>query len=387
MEFKVSENKAIKDYHYLRFLYEATHQKAFCSAYPLEIAIEVSSTCNARCVHCSSSRSKRKRTLMSMETFQRVIDEIKFFRPYVMYHLQAEPTVNKDLAQMIRIVHQAGLEDLLVTNGILLTKDKAKAYIDAGLDYVIFSMTGSSRAGYQRVYQVDKFEAVLRNLLDFLEERHRSGRKIRVRTVFVDTPSTAHEKEKYKRMLSLIPIDCPSLSPMFNFFGDNKEGAIDLYQKDPKDIPVCKIPWKYFSVTANGDVRACNFDNYDRYLLGNIKDKPLMEYWNCQAMQDFRQALIDKNFRHNEKNGDMCSKCNEMFFNIKKDHICTAQWPYDFREEAEKYFQKGSSHLFEVMPPEEYQRKYQYLQEHKEEWLAAMLANDTSPREAARETV
>jgi len=277
---------------------------------------------------------------------------------------------------MIKIVHDAGLEDLLVTNGILLTREKARSFIEAGLDYIVFSMSAASRQGYKKIYGVDKFETVIRNLIGFIEERDKSQRQIRVRTVFVDTPDTEAEKEKYLKLLSQIPVDNPSVSPMFNFFGDNKAEAVDLNLMKKEDIPICKIPWKYFSITSNGDIRACMFDVYDRYILGNLDDQKMMTCWNSQRMQDFRQALIDKDFKRNEAKGDLCSKCNQMFMNIKKDHICTSQWPHDFSNEAVKYFEKGSSHLFETMPQEEYSKKMNYLSEHKEEWIKEVLGKE-----------
>lgn len=372
-------NKVLKDYHYLHFLYEATHQKPVCASPPLEICIEASSFCNARCIHCSSWRSKRKRNFMTLDMFKQIIDQVKIFKPYIAYHLQGEPTLNKDLDKMIGYVKEAQLEDRLVTNGVLLTREKIKKFIKAGLDQVVFSVSAASAQGYKNIYRIDKLEVVLRNLIDFIEERHNTRREIRIRTVFVETPETIHEKNKYLKMFSLIPVDHPSVSPMFNFYGDNTSARVDTKMLRAKDLPVCKIPWKYFSVTAEGKVRACIFDVYDRYILGNIEQMDLNQFWNCQRMQEFRQSLLKRRFDLNEKDGDLCSKCNQMFMNVKKDQTCTSQWPHNFEEEAAKYFAAGSSHLFETMTLSEYNRKFKYLSENKEDWIELVLRNDTSP--------
>ena len=374
---------ARKEFFYLQCIYEATHRQPFCASPPIQVCIETSSRCNLRCTHCAHQTMERKQGNIPLELFKKVIDEVAFYQPYIDFHLHGEPLFNKHLTEMVAYTKKHNLQNRLVTNVTLLTRDMSRRLLEAGLDYICLSLSGATKKTYEAIHRNAIFEKTLGNLLDFLETERDMDRYIRTRTVFVEEEHTAHEKERYLAMLGRLPIDHVSVSPMFNFFGLNEEKNLDDQHRLPREQwPVCTIPWKWLGIGSNGEIRACMFDYEHRYVIGDAWRDNVMDAWNSEAMQAYRNALLDRDYRDIERKGPLCSECNEIW--QMDEHGCTSQWPQDFGSEMEKAMSKGTR-LFES-DQDRLETKFQYLQEHREEWLAEML-QEVEGREMAQPLV
>ncbi|BBD72538.1 GTP 3',8-cyclase MoaA [Sulfodiicoccus acidiphilus] len=80
-----------------------------------------------------------------------------------------EPTLRRDLLDVISAIKSTGVEDLsMTTNGVLLAK-LARKLKDAGLDRVNVSLHAISRDGFRRVTGVDAFNTVLGGVRAALE--------------------------------------------------------------------------------------------------------------------------------------------------------------------------------------------------------------------------
>ena len=66
----------------------------------------------------------------------------------MQFYFQGEPLLNKDLPQMIREAHEAGLYTIVSTNAQALTPQMAEALVQAGLDRIIISMDGLTEETY-----------------------------------------------------------------------------------------------------------------------------------------------------------------------------------------------------------------------------------------------
>jgi len=88
---------------------------AYSSLKPRDYAVEVSGICNLHCISCPRGgrrASKRSPTMMSLETFQKVISKIRREDPFVgniQLYQWGEPTLNKDLPTMIRYARENGI--------------------------------------------------------------------------------------------------------------------------------------------------------------------------------------------------------------------------------------------------------------------------------------
>ena len=142
---------------------------------PLFVSVEPSAVCQLRCPACPvglAFGNKCAEVYMSMDLWERVLAEIKGTAFVVQFYFQGEPLLNKDLPQMIKEAHEAGLYTIVSTNAQAMTPDLAKALVAAGLDRIIISMDGLTQETYE-AYRVggslDQCKAALRWLQEAKE--------------------------------------------------------------------------------------------------------------------------------------------------------------------------------------------------------------------------
>jgi molybdenum cofactor biosynthesis enzyme MoaA len=97
--------------------------------------IEVNQSCNLSCHGCYKDKFDLYKPL---GTIQEEVDFIASKRNLAAVTLSGgEPTLYKELPNVISYIMGKGLRPLLLTNGSLLTKEKLHAYKEAGLSRVI----------------------------------------------------------------------------------------------------------------------------------------------------------------------------------------------------------------------------------------------------------
>jgi len=121
----------------------------------------------------------RKRGLMKLEIFKKIIDDFKNLRdkPAMYFNFSGEPTLNPALPDFVAYAHEHGHDTFLSTNATRLPEDMAERLITAGLGRVYLCMDGFSKEA-QESYRVNSnFEEVKANIEAFLETRQRLGAK------------------------------------------------------------------------------------------------------------------------------------------------------------------------------------------------------------------
>lgn len=102
---------------------------------PNWVNIEVTKRCNARCNHCSYWEEKIPPTELSDYS-----EIVKAFRPVALSLSGGEPMIRKDLADVVRkfrpYCHYVGV----VTNGTLLTEERAEDLFNAGVNQLSVSL-------------------------------------------------------------------------------------------------------------------------------------------------------------------------------------------------------------------------------------------------------
>jgi len=114
---------------------------------------------------------------MSAETFARVLEGIRSFRPTpsVLFGGYGEPLAHPQIFEMVLQARRAGAQVELITNGILLSKAAAQNLIDAGLDRLWVSLDGATPASYADVRLGAALPDVTANLKQLQELRSSLG--------------------------------------------------------------------------------------------------------------------------------------------------------------------------------------------------------------------
>jgi MoaA/NifB/PqqE/SkfB family radical SAM enzyme len=147
--------------------------------------IESSLECNLECVMCPWNGLRPQEATMTWETFSRLIHYFELAESVDLTG-GGEPLKNPRLVDMVQAAHQAGCEVGFSTNGVRLTPQMAERLVDAGLDWVSFSVDAASAELYERIRYGAKFAMITEHIAALREIKRRRGiEKPRVMMVMV----------------------------------------------------------------------------------------------------------------------------------------------------------------------------------------------------------
>ncbi len=134
------------------------------------VDVELTNRCNARCVMCP--RDKTPETgLMEKTTFRKIVARCAEYGRVetLVFCGLGEPLLHSRIVDFVGMAADAGLRPTIVTNGSLLTRDRAQALVNAGLRSVTISLGGFTRETYEHVHRGLKFREVCENVTNFIE--------------------------------------------------------------------------------------------------------------------------------------------------------------------------------------------------------------------------
>lgn len=112
--------------------------------------LTVNRSCNLRCGWCYAKESDFTAEEMTLEVAKGAIEIYNGLRIKNVMLIGGEPTIHPQLLDIVRLIHQAELNPLLVTNGIRFSDANfAKAATAAGLSRAIVSLKGADENQYQ----------------------------------------------------------------------------------------------------------------------------------------------------------------------------------------------------------------------------------------------
>lgn len=293
------------------------HMEQLLAWRPVALALETVTICNSRCVFCAYRKIPRPKTIMSMALFQKICQEyaemgggLLGFNP-----LMSDPLVDPlfyDRLQWIVSQHHE-ITPHLFTNLIALSRfsDAQVLFMLRHLDYIDVSLGGVSRADYQVMFGVDRFEQVQENLdrlarlNDTLRWRCRVTLHFRTHkeSDVRDSPDVAALQARGFKVADIIngfsdwggvlkPSDLPAGCFLAHF--DNSQKRI-----------ACVAPSIFLSILADGRVAACScMDAKEEHILGNVSNQTLEAVWQGEAMHHFRRSFQENRIP------EMCRHCS-----------------------------------------------------------------------------
>lgn len=269
--------------------------------------------CNARCVFCPMGREENQiKGRMDSATFEKIVEEavknnVKVLSPY----LQNDPLVDRNLHEHVQIIRsirgrRSYPKTKIITNGGLLTEERAYALIKAGLEYIVFSVHGVDKQIYDNIMQGPKFETVIQNIDTFLRIKQELGVKnphIEVWAVLTkdvedqlaDTKAFWHERDVTFKGRQLDNRANPEIIDASEFASDDIEWKFAYY---------CTIPYWRAWILWNGDMVLCCVDWERTAVFGNIHQNSIKEIWNGEKYRDYRLRMKNRDLA-----GTLCEHC------------------------------------------------------------------------------
>jgi MoaA/NifB/PqqE/SkfB family radical SAM enzyme len=286
---------------------------AFTPKFPQIIQIQTQYGCNARCIFCPMGRERNPLSgRMDDETFSRIVEEavkngVKVLSPY----LQNEPLVDRQLHERIRIIREIrGRLPLpktkIITNGGLLTEERATDLIESGLEYIVFSVHGVERDVYDKTMRGPRFETVIENIDRFLriKEKLRTKRPaVEIWAVMTADMESQLAKARAFWAKKGIRFKTRALDNRANpEIVDTKSiaGEQELWAK----THYCAIPFWRAWILCNGDLVLCCVDWERTTVFGNIHQQSIKEIWNGSVYEAYRNRM-----RQRDLACTLCENC------------------------------------------------------------------------------
>lgn len=287
--------------------------------FPKFIQLETVSGCNARCTMCSVDSWTRSRSVLPEPLFQRLVDEIGSRADWVeqvTLQMGGEPLLDRKLEQHVAELKRVGVRSVaFTTNASLLTEERARGLLDAGIDAVDFSLDGATRQTFETIRVNLSYEAVRGNVLRFLALREEMGKRVAVRVRMVVQEANAHEFDRFVEdwRPRLGPQD-RVLGRFLNWWVTWKQdlagvpGRLLRADRDAVDLNSlpCLAPFSTLIVLSDGRVPLCCLDYNADTQMGNLLDSGIAEVWRSPAFQ----AVRLKHLAHGRNAMAFCRDCH-----------------------------------------------------------------------------
>ncbi len=310
--------------------------------------IELTTRCPLQCKMCIRSESAAWQYQdMALEDFKKILPYLRDVETVVLEGW-GESLLHKDLSQCIRLVKKEGSRVGFVTSGMGLTRERVSELIEAGLDFVGFSIAGTTPKTHDAIRVNSHLPDVLEAIHLFQEEkkRQRLPRPHR-HLIFLMLKDNIHEVPSvpsFTKEAGLEEVILINICHTINLWQETQrvfvwENVKSQYEKIVEqaevnarklnirfkkpgltafNVPVCaENPLRNLYLSAEGEISPCVYlypplpspfrrifceKEYrtQKVSFGNIFREPFAAIWNSNNYREFRNRFIEREKEYKE---------------------------------------------------------------------------------------
>jgi len=329
----------------------------------LDIKLYLTRRCNLRCIMCTAwAEEGDGRGELSTEEVMRIVAEAK---PLGLANLKlfgGEPMLRRDLEAIVEHAAGLGIRCTLITNGTLLTWQRAHSLLQAGLAQLDLSLDAGDPALHdhirgvpgtwlravhglqwlQEVTQTLDRRMVIRvntvvmrqnyqgvpKLVSFLSDLHvheivlnpvvaqrENQRAAAPQYLLSREEILQYNDEIVPRVLESAAAYKLSQDRDFLYLYGASEQDVENAQQgryvDRLQVRCCFKPWYYMVVRENGDVVGCNTVKHPLARIGNVREMSVDRIWHSETYRAFRARCHPPQFAE-------CGRCCYHFALVNK---------------------------------------------------------------------
>ncbi|MCY6960001.1 radical SAM/SPASM domain-containing protein [Clostridium brassicae] len=279
-----------------------------------KLYIEITNVCNLACKFCP--QTKRKPEFMKVETFSKILDEIKPHGEYIYFHVKGEPLLHPEIDKFLDLSYKKGFKVNITTNGTLISKVKDKIIMKPALRQVNFSL--HSFDGNEKSENKDEY---IDNILSFVNEANKkTDILVSLRLWNLDKNNILNLQKKrnhelleiiekefnldYKIEEKILPGRGIKLSDKVYLNQDHEFKWPDLKEEEDDGKGFCYGLRNQIAILVDGTVVPCCLDGEGILNLGNINENHFSE-----IIESNRANNIFNGFSKREAVEELCRKC------------------------------------------------------------------------------
>jgi len=286
----------------------------YVSKFPIHLDIETSALCNMQCPMCFTVTDdfKRKvdRGFMDFSLFKRIIDEAARYKLYsIRISHRGEPFINPEIVDFISYAKKAGVKEVSSLSNILaLTPELFEKSMKAGLDWLTISFDGMGET-YEKIRRPAVFEESVQKIKEYkrIKEAAKSSKPvIKIQSVW---PAIKDCAQEYIELFDPY-VDAIASNPLIDYLHNDELANIEYWGEFD-----CPVPYQRLTILFDGLVPYCHNDEFNTFILGDLKLNTVYDIWNGANLAKVRQS-------HREHKGvELLTACKRCFLPRKVEPV------------------------------------------------------------------
>lgn len=263
---------------------------------PRLLMLETSARCNLRCPKCALRLSSRTRGTMDLGLALSALDQAREWGLNMVSLSQGgEPLLHPELETIIAAARERSLVVYFVTNGTLLTPERSRRLIDAGLSALNVSFDGWDEESYSARQTGGRMPDVLANLRAFRAARGDRRSPVLSTVTTLDALSLPHAA-RIRELLAPVA-DAVEFRPLFDFGfpGNRIDRGLLLGTGSWRRTPCAQL-WSNLVIGWDGRVTACCNDQDNHLGYADFPAQGLREIWSSPALKEWRRLHLAGRF-------------------------------------------------------------------------------------------
>lgn len=328
---------------------------------PVEVSCEVTSACNAQCMHCSVSKT-RSYTDLTADQWKPIIDSIANLNVFSILLTGGEPLLRKDLEDLVHVCASKKIITGISTNGYLLSDERIDSLVSAGATGFAISLDGIDaqthdtfrrlKGLYDRVISsiktlVDKKVEIgvlvtitkmnvaqipdIIQLLDSMGVPQISLLRFKMTGKAKENPWLNPDPADYIRLLREVYTTQKEIDNALILYPDvpmkffEKSISSEFYEQLKKEgrVELCGAGIISLTISSNGNIKPCDVSGDAS--LGNIKEVTLKEVWDTSDVLKGLRTLQKRDYTPCNQctlNHTCLTGCKALPFQVEGDLTC-----------------------------------------------------------------
>lgn len=278
--------------------------------FPNRVTVELTNDCNVSCVFCNRQKISMDIGYIEDKLFYKIIDEMARHLPVKLVpFFRGEPLMHPQLIPFIKYAKQKGVGSIqMASNALLLDDEMQDRLIEAGIDYLSFSLDTVDPKVYERSRMFGNLEISSNHVKSMgLKCKERKKKGLPAPTIQVSTINIEEYLPKQKEFIEewLPYVDVVRVYEQH----DEKGRLVDPQIRKSLDIfeerKPCRKVFTDMIIYWDGRMALCNYDWNEQRNIGNANTMTLQEAWDSEEYENVRKMHLCNQFDRG-----ICADCH-----------------------------------------------------------------------------